>query len=197
MSCAPELFQKVMERILISCKNVIVYLDDILAFAKTIEELRALVEYVKKILKRNNFEVNEKKSVYDQKSIEFLGFTLDGSGILPAHKKICDIKLFQRPKDISELRSFLGLLTFISPFIKNFSHKTKLLRDLLVSHNKFIWTKQHQIAFDDLKISAENDLIKRGYFNENDDTIYYTLMRPHGALEPCWFKDPLHQTNIV
>lgn len=169
-----------MERILINCKNIIIYLDDILVFAQTLDELRTAVLKVKDILKRNNLEVNEQKSVYDQTSIDFLGFTLDGSGILPAHKKICDIKLFQRPKDVSELRSFLGLLTFISPFIKNFSHKTKLLRDLLTSKVKFIWTEQHQVAFEDLKVSAENDLIKRGYFNENDDTILYTDASPWG-----------------
>lgn len=37
---------------------------------------------VKKVLKKNNLEVNESKSEYEKSSIEFLGFMLDGSGIL-------------------------------------------------------------------------------------------------------------------
>lgn len=126
------------------------------------------------VLKKNNLEINEEKSAYEKTSIEFLGFTLDGKGILPNPNKISDIKLFKRPTDASELRSFLGLLTFISPFIKNFSHKTKLLRDLLTSNTKFNWSGEHQLAFEDLKLSAEEDLVKRGYFDEKDQTILYT-----------------------
>lgn len=46
LSCAPELFQKVMEKILIHCKNIIVYLDDILAFADNLPGLRVIVQKV-------------------------------------------------------------------------------------------------------------------------------------------------------
>lgn len=72
------------------------------------------------------------------------------------------------------------MLTFISPFIKNFSHKTKVLRDLIAEKPKFNWTKKHQEAFEILKVAAEQDLIKRGYFNEKDDTILYTDASPLG-----------------
>lgn len=180
LSCAPELFQRVMERLLIGCKNIIVYLDDILIFALTVEELEILVAKVKEILKSNNLTINENKSVYNQTSVEFLGFDIDGSGILPMNNKISDIKGFKRPKDTSELRSFLGMLTFISPFILNFSHKTKPLRDLLKSKCRFEWSEAHQTAFEDLKSAAETDLIKRGYFDEKDKTILYTDASPWG-----------------
>lgn len=162
LSCAPELFQRVMERLLINCKNIIVYLDDILIYALTLEELEALVADVKRVLKNNNLTINEEKSVYNQTSVEFLGFDIDGSGILPTGNKISDIRDFKRPRDTSEVRSFLGMLTFISPFIVNFSHRTKPLRDLLKSNTKFVWNDAHQRAFEDLKSAAENDLVKRG-----------------------------------
>lgn len=142
--------------------------------------MKRYVALVKTALDVNNLEVNESKSQYDKSSIEFLGFILDGSGILPTQKRISDIKLFKKPNDVAELRSFLGMLTFISPFIKNFSHKTKVLRDLIAAKSKFNWTKEHQNAFENLKTAAEQDLIKRGYFNENDDTILYTDASPWG-----------------
>lgn len=179
LSCAPELFQKVMERLLINCKGVIVYLDDILIFGSDQEELNLRVSKVHDVLTKNNLTINTKKSMYNQSSIDFLGFTIDGTGILPTEAKITDIKYFQRPKDVPELRSFLGVATFISPFIQNFSHKTKPLRDLL-TQAKFEWTEQHQTAFDDLKNTIENDLVKRGYFNENDKIILYTDASPWG-----------------
>lgn len=180
LSCAPELFQRVMERLLINCKNIIVYLDDILIFALTLEELESLVADVKRVLINNNLTINEAKSVYNQTSVDFLGFKIDGSGILPTSNKISDIKNFENPKDTSEVRSFLGMLTFISPFIINFSHKTKPLRDLLKSKTKFVWNEEHQKAFDELKSAAENDLVKRGFFDEKDKTILYTDASPWG-----------------
>lgn len=180
LSCAPELFQRVMEKLFVSCKNVIVYLDDILIYGRTQEELNKYVETVRKIIDDNCLTVNEEKSTYNKNTIDFLGLTLDGQGILPMRKKLSDIMLFRKPKDMAELRSFLGMLTFISPFIKNFSHRTKPLRDLLTKNAKFSWEEHHQQAFDELKSAAENDLIKRGYFNEKDKTILYTDASPWG-----------------
>lgn len=180
LSCAPELFQRVMERILINCKGIIVYLDDVLVFAPSVEELQNNVDEVKSVLVSHNLTINEEKSSYNQRTVEFVGFTLDGSGILPTQKKISDIMRFEKPKDSAEVRSFLGMLTFISPFIQNFSHMTKPLRDLLNRTTKFEWTEERQKAFDDLKSATENDLVKRGYFKGDDRTILYTDASPWG-----------------
>ncbi|XP_038106632.1 uncharacterized protein K02A2.6-like [Culex quinquefasciatus] len=177
---APELFQRSMEKLMSKCKNIIVYLDDILVYGRTLAELRANVAVVKETLEGNNLTINEDKSVYDQQSVEFLGFTIDGSGILPTDKKISDIRLFQRSRNTSELRSFLGMMTFISPFIPNFAHKTKPLRELLSTEAKFEWSEERQAAFEALKDAAENDLVKRGFFNENDPTVLYTDASPWG-----------------
>lgn len=180
LSCAPEHFQRVMEKLLIRCKKRIVYLDDILMYGESIEELEKNVEAVKRVLHENNLTINEGKSTYNQQIVEFLGFTIDGTGILPAKQKISDIKSFERPKNTAEVRSFLGMMTFISPFIRSFAHKTKPLRDLLSNDCKFEWNEERQKAFDALKDAAENDLIKRGYFDDNDDTILYTDASPRG-----------------
>lgn len=59
LSCAPELFQRVMEKLFVSCKNVIVYLDDILIYGRTQEELNKYVETVRKIIDDNCLTVNE------------------------------------------------------------------------------------------------------------------------------------------
>ncbi|XP_055639739.1 uncharacterized protein LOC129777483 isoform X1 [Toxorhynchites rutilus septentrionalis] len=46
LSCAPELFQKVMERLLVNCKNIIIYLDDVLVHGNSLSELRQNVDMV-------------------------------------------------------------------------------------------------------------------------------------------------------
>lgn len=179
LSVAPELFQKIMEKVFLNCKGVIVYLDDILVFGAGENELEQRVAKVMDVVSKNNLTLNMEKSEFNKKSIDFLGLTLDGTGILPMQAKLSAIKSFKRPKDISELRSFLGMITFISPFIKNFSEKTKELRDLLPV-KKFNWNENHQKAFEKLKTVVNEYLIKRGYFNSKDDVILYTDASPWG-----------------
>lgn len=179
LSIAPELFQKVMEKIFLKCKGVIVYLDDILIYGAGETELQQRVNLVMEVIKKNHLTINVDKSEFSKTSVNFLGLTLDGTGILPMQAKISAIKVFKKPKDIPELRSFLGMITFISPFIKNFSEKTKVLRDLL-SVKKFEWGSKQQEAFDHLKMITHDYLIKRGYFNNNDDIILYTDASPWG-----------------
>lgn len=180
LSCAPELFQRTMERLLAKCKNIVIYLDDILVYGRTLDELKRCVAAVKDVLRQYRLTINEEKSEYDRTKVDFLGFTIDGTGILPMSKKISDIRRFERPKDSSELRSFLGMMTYISPFINNFSHKTKPLRDLVTANSRFKWENCHQVAFEDLKSTAENHLIKRGYFDDKDTLILYTDASPWG-----------------
>lgn len=110
LSVAPEIFQKVMEKVLVDCKGIIVYLDDILIFGAKADELEERTAVVKATLKKNNLTINEEKSQYNQKKINFVGLTIDSSGILPMESKINDITNFNRPKTLSELRSFLSMI---------------------------------------------------------------------------------------
>lgn len=63
---APEVFQCEMMRVLKDVKNKIVYIDDILLFAITIEELRTTVAQVLQILRSHNLTLNTTKCEYDR-----------------------------------------------------------------------------------------------------------------------------------
>lgn len=135
---------------------------------------------MKVILSKNNLTINEKKSEYLQKQIDFVGLTIDGTGILPTKSKINDIVNFKTLKNVSELRSCLGMMVFISPFIKNCSTRTAKLRELTQGKAIFKWTCHHEKAFIDLKSAASRQLIKRGYYSKNDKTVLYTDASPWG-----------------
>lgn len=196
LSCAPELFQKTMEIVLIRCKGILVYLDDILIYGKSAEELKSRTEIVKETLRANNLTINEKKSKYGLETIEFLGFKIDGKGIKPSDKKISDIKSFRRPKSFTQLRSFLGLITFISPFIKDFSHKTHQLRRLL-KEKEFVWDAVHNEAFENLKVEAEKHVIERGYFKDEDPIVLFTDASPWGLGAVLVQTDDLGKDRII
>lgn len=190
LSVAPEIFQKVMEKVLVDCKGIIVYLDDILIFGTKAEELEERTAVVKATLRKNNLTINEEKSQYNQKKINFVGLTIDSSGILPMESKINDITNFNRPKTLSELRSFLGMMVFVSPFITNFSSRTATLRELTKGKAIFKWESKHEKEFRDLKTVAAKELLKRGYFSRKDETVLYTDASPWGIGAILVQRDP-------
>ncbi|XP_063363596.1 uncharacterized protein K02A2.6-like [Cydia amplana] len=110
ITCAPEVFQKILERMVISCEGVINFIDDILVFGSTEEEHDSRVEKVLRILEDNNVLLNDKKCIRKVQKVEFLGHELTPEGIKPLKKYIDSIEKFGAPNTVEELQSFLGLI---------------------------------------------------------------------------------------
>ncbi|XP_055633585.1 uncharacterized protein K02A2.6-like [Toxorhynchites rutilus septentrionalis] len=178
VNCAPEIFQREMSRILESVKNIIVYIDDILIFAKTLEELRKTTAQVLMILKENNLTVNSDKCEYDRTRIKFLGHELDKNGFNIDEAKVRHIERFRQPNTISELRSFLGFASFLSPYIQGFANITRPLWEL-TSCNIWTWSDEQTKAFEHLKNQIAQCTVSLGYFSSTEKTILYTDASPH------------------
>jgi hypothetical protein len=73
---APELFQKTMERLLMGCENMLVYLDDILVYGKSREEHDRSLKKVLERLEKHNVQLNQEKSLLRKTRIKFLGHDL-------------------------------------------------------------------------------------------------------------------------
>ena len=67
------------------------------------------------------------------------------------HFKLWKKRNASPPKDVKELRSFLGFMTYSSRFIENFSENTAILPQLLKEDVKYIWIETHQKCFENLK----------------------------------------------
>lgn len=62
--------------------------------------------------------------MFGAKEIEFLGHMLNEHGVSPTESRVDAIKHFRTPKTVAELRSFLGLITYVGRFIPNLAAKT-------------------------------------------------------------------------
>ncbi|XP_062715403.1 uncharacterized protein K02A2.6-like [Aedes albopictus] len=178
VNCAPEVFQRVMTQLLKDVENVVVYIDDILIFARTLAELRKTVATVLQILRKHNLTLNLSKCEFDRTHVKFLGHEGDERGFHVDKEKVKSIENFRNPRTASELRSFLGLASFISPYIQNFADITSSLWTVATTKT-WKWSPEQQRDFETVKNKISHCVTALGYFAEHDKTILYTDASPN------------------
>ncbi|XP_056138781.1 uncharacterized protein K02A2.6-like, partial [Lampris incognitus] len=122
VSSAPSMFQNVMDQILQGLEHVTCFLDDILVTGRTREEhLRNLDEVLSR-LESYGVRVKRAKCDFMQEKVEYLGHLIDKEGLHPTETKVAAIVNAPQPTNVTELRSFLGLLNYYGRFMKDLSH---------------------------------------------------------------------------
>ena len=150
---APATFQRLMDRVYdgIAWKFVVVYLDDTIVYSRTFDDhLRHLNEVFYRIRKAG-LRLNIEKCNFWMQRLPFLGHIIAPSGIAPDPAKIEAVQKIRLPRNVTELRSFLGLAGYYRQFIQNFSAIAKPLNRLLQKDEPYRWTHVQQEAFIELK----------------------------------------------
>ena len=151
LASAPGIFQRFISQLLCGIEGVVVYLDDILVCATSLGELEKKLRLVLDRLSNANVKLNVKKCELNKSVIEFLGYEISAKGLSPSPTKVRAIVDAPEPKNLVEVQSFLGLVTYYSRFIPKFSDILSPLYDLTKKNVKFVWCKKCQIAFDLVK----------------------------------------------
>lgn len=147
ISSAPAIFQRCMETLLQGCKGISVYLDDILISGATEEEHLQNLDKVLAILGAAGIKLNRDKCAFLLPKIEYLGHVIDEQGLHPTEEKVKAIKEAPRPKNISELRAFLGIINYYGKFLPNLSTQLAPLHELLQKKAKWSWKEKQDNAF--------------------------------------------------
>ena len=122
---SPATFQTIMDAIfedLISEGVVVVYLDDILIFTRTLEEHQKVVQQVLEILQQHNLSLKSEKCEFEKTSIEYLGVVISHNLVNMDLVKVARVSEWPTLKDRKEVQSFLGFVNFYWRFIEGFSH---------------------------------------------------------------------------
>ena len=98
-------------------------------------------------LVKHYVKLNGAKCQFFQARAKYMGHILSKQGISPVNSKLDAIRLAPRPKDVSQLRSFLAMLDYYSKFIKDISSKLHPLYQLLSDKIEWFWTKECETAF--------------------------------------------------
>ncbi|GBG86049.1 hypothetical protein CBR_g40950 [Chara braunii] len=151
---APATFQRAMNDILrdILEQYVLVYLDDILVYSRTLEEhLRHLCDVLDR-LRRHGFYAKLSKCRFAQHKVDFLGHYVSEQGLHMDDAKITAIAEWPAPTSTKQLRSFLGLTSYYSNFIRGYARYSYVLTSTVLRKNPpWAWTPLHEDAFHALK----------------------------------------------
>lgn len=176
---APDIFQKALETVLAGIEGVMIYLDDILIYAKDEEIHDKILGQVLKALRSHGVKLNEGKCVFKQPSLRFLGFTISSNGYSVTQDRLEAIRNFRTPKSVAEVQSFIGMLIFVDKFVFSRADKTLHLQSLIRS-KKFIWGEEEQKEFESLRKEVLHVIKKLGYYRQGDRTEILVDASPFG-----------------
>ena len=111
--------------------------------------------------------------IFLQNELKFFGVILSSACVKPDPEETAVLREALPPSNISALRSFLGLCTHLSRFIPKFLAKTDLLRALLKRNEKFIWTKEQDLPFENLKQELTDESML-AFYDPNKKCILVT-----------------------
>ncbi|KAL4308279.1 hypothetical protein GQ457_01G022750 [Hibiscus cannabinus] len=150
---APAVFMDMMNRVFRPYLDqfVVVFIDDILIYSRSEAEHVEHLRIVLQTLWNHRLYAKLSKCEFWLKKITFLGHVVSAEGIQVDPSKIEAIVSWKQPKNVSEIRSFLGLAGYYLHFVEGFSIITAPLTKLLRKDVSFVWTEAQQTSFEKLK----------------------------------------------
>ena len=130
-------FQHLMESCLgdYHLKYCIIYLEDIIIFSKTQEEHISRLRTVFQKLDEAGLHLKPNKCEFFKDRLEYLGHIVSSKGIKTNPKKIVAPVNWPQPKNIMQVRSFLGICNYYQKFIRGFAQVAKPLYQLITGEN--------------------------------------------------------------
>ena len=141
---APATFERLMERVLrgIAWSECLVYLDDILVIGPDFGTTLASLESVLDRLGAAGLKLKAKKCQLFQEEIPFLGHVVPAAGIGADPAKCQQVRDWPVPRDVHEVRSFVGLCSYFRRHIQGFTELAAPLYELAPKATDFEWTEQ-------------------------------------------------------
>jgi hypothetical protein len=120
---APAIFMNLMNKIFMPYldKFVIVFIDDILIYSKDKEEHAKHLRIALQILREHQLYAKFSKCEFWLAQVEFLGHVISKEGIVVNPSKVASVLEWEAPKNVKQIRGFLGMAGYYRRFIEGFS----------------------------------------------------------------------------
>jgi len=172
-------------------KNCVKVVDDILLYDADYTAHLSRIHQVLTRCREFGITINREKFVVAATQVDFCGFTLSEAGIAADPGKVIAIRDFPTPANLTDLRSFMGLVNQLAEFTPEISAVAQPLRPLMSPKRQFLWTPDHDEAFRRVKTALSQPPVLAS-FNPALPTILQTdasrlngvgfaLLQDHGS----------------
>lgn len=146
-------FQRAMEIALsvLQWLTCLIYIDDIIVFGRNFEKHMKRVEDVLDRIRTAGLKLKPEKCELLQKEVCFLGHVINQSGIKPNPDNVSKILSCPEPKNVTEVRQFLGMWSYYRRVIKDFSSIARPLVNLTKKNITFVWNQECRMSFQSIK----------------------------------------------
>ena len=148
---SPAIWQRAIDQVLQGIPGTQCILDDMIVSGKTDEEHLENLESVFKRLQDAGLKANKEKCEFFRDRVQFCGHEIDREGLHKTQEKIEAVVSAPRPENVSQFRSFLGLVNYYNRFLRNASTVLHPLHQLLEQNSEWQWTEQCEQAFTEAK----------------------------------------------
>ena len=120
---APATFQRLMEKCMgeLNLRECLIFLDDVITHSRTVEEQLQRLRRVFQRMRENGLKLNPGKCHFFQTSINYLGHVVSAEGVSTDPEKTARIKEWPTPRNVRDVREFLGFAGYYRRFVKSFS----------------------------------------------------------------------------
>jgi len=153
--------------------------DDGLTQASSLEELRTRLIALFSDCREHNLTLSRKKFAIGSE-VKFAGHVIGARGVSPDPEKVRAIKDFPSPKDLTALRSFLGMANQLGAFLPDLSQATEPLRPLMKKGVVFRWLEDHEKAFRVVKSLLTSDAVVKAFNPALKTELYTDASRLYG-----------------
>eukprot|EP00079_Xenopus_tropicalis_P035743 XP_017949514.1 PREDICTED: uncharacterized protein K02A2.6-like [Xenopus tropicalis] len=157
IASAPAIWQRAMDQVLQGIPHTKCYLDDIIVTGTDESEHLENLKRVLTRLEEYGLRANKEKCAFFKDSIQYCGHIIDASGLHKFPEKIQAVLQAPLPKDVTQLRSFLGFINYYSRFVPNLATVLYPLNQLLQKGQKWEWSVQCDKVFKEAKTLVTSD----------------------------------------
>ncbi|XP_075489706.1 uncharacterized protein LOC142528550 [Primulina tabacum] len=150
---APAAFMDLMNRVFKQFLDqfIVVFIDDILVYSSNEYDHEEHLRIALQTLREKELYAKFKKYEFWLKSVSFLGHVISEAGVSVDPMKVEAITEWPKPKNATDIRSFLGLAGYYRKFVEGFSSIAIPLTKLIQKNSKFVWDEGCEKIFQTLK----------------------------------------------
>jgi len=150
-SVSSEIFQKKLLEALDGLENVLCIADDVIVHSKNDEEHDRHLKNFFLRCREKGIKLNKEKLQLRMSEISFMGHQITADGLQTDPEKVRAVTEMDAPRNVEELRRFLGMINYLARFLPNVTSVTEPLHNLIRRDVPWTWSEVQQKSFDEVK----------------------------------------------